>query len=269
MKNKSLEQIFREKLGELKIEPSERAIDVFNKKLKSRGRIVLIRKLSVAAGLFLIGLIAVLYFNPGAEKVSLQQEIRNPYEVQPTQDNSEINPVNPDTTTETLATYPQLSAKKQNTAIEDDNHSESLLTHSEIMKSDPAILPEKNETLYRKQSKEILDTLGNLSDYTNGTRGFLSGVNEDSMNLQSDLSGLIASRQMEDRKPVKITIEYFSSGSKDMDSITHKSRIRALYAKMNELVYPDDVLGDVRSFKDQLFTLDFIKRDKSEIQNRK
>jgi hypothetical protein len=72
-----------------------------------------------------------------------------------------------------------------------------------------------------------------------------------------------------EREPVKITIEYIASGSKTHKTGISKTHLGEFYSKMNKLVYPEEVLGDIRSLKDQLFALEFINRKSTQTQNNK
>ena len=61
------------------------------------------------------------------------------------------------------------------------------------------------------------------------------------------------------REPVKITIEYIASGKKDEQS---ESKRRNFYSKLDNMKTMNEVLGDLRSYKDRLFALDFKKEEK-------
>jgi hypothetical protein len=76
-------------------------------------------------------------------------------------------------------------------------------------------------------------------------------------------------KTIQENEPMKITIEYIASSAKGKGSVTPKTQVGELYSRMNKLVYPDEILGDIRSLKDQLFALDFINRKSNNTQNNK
>ena len=61
------------------------------------------------------------------------------------------------------------------------------------------------------------------------------------------------------RETMKITIEYIASGNKDTQSESKRSNFYSKLAKMKTM---DEVLGDIRTYKDRLFALDFKKEEK-------
>jgi hypothetical protein len=60
-------------------------------------------------------------------------------------------------------------------------------------------------------------------------------------------------------EPMKITIEYIASGNKDTQSESKRSNF---YSKLDNMKTMNEVLGDLRSYKDRLFALDFKKEEK-------
>ena len=61
------------------------------------------------------------------------------------------------------------------------------------------------------------------------------------------------------REPVRITIEYISSGS---NKRKQQEKIKDFYARMDDIKGIDEVYGDLREFKDRLFALDFMNNKK-------
>ncbi len=73
------------------------------------------------------------------------------------------------------------------------------------------------------------------------------------------MRGKTETKDIDDNNNLVISIEYIPSGTqKNQDNL----KVKELYDKMNNLVYPEEVLGDIRSFKDQLFAFEFIKERK-------
>jgi hypothetical protein len=60
-------------------------------------------------------------------------------------------------------------------------------------------------------------------------------------------------------EPMKITIEYIVSGNKDTQSESKRSNF---YSKLDNMKTMDEVLSDIRTYKDRLFALDFKKEGK-------
>jgi len=269
MKNRSLEQIFQEKLGELRIEPSEKAMQVFNKKLKKRGRIVLVRRLSIAASIILIGAIGIFYFIPDTEKDSLVQEINNPNEVEEIMEKTVPDRVNPEIQADEILSSEPSNSKKQDSFTENNDQDKSGTTIAKTVKSNQSESNDKIKIRTPFNPEKSMKSTDNLSNNKNNKNESSSELNKDFIYQTPDPSSLAALEIVEDRIPVKITIEYIASGSKNKNASDQKTKISELYSKMNNIVYPDEVMGDIRNFKDQLFALDFIKGNKSETQNRK
>ena len=77
--------------------------------------------------------------------------------------------------------------------------------------------------------------------------------------IKSDEQSTDISSEDQTQEPMKITIEYIASGNKDTQS---KSKRKSFYSKLDNMKSVDEVLGDLRSYKDRLLALDFKKEEK-------
>jgi len=267
MKNKVLEKIFQEKLRDLRLEPSERAKNLVYQKIKKRGRIILYKRFSIAASMVLISSIGIFYFLTGTKNVGfVQEKVENPG-TEEIYENKDIN-------------VGISSSQENETPVDKEIRSNPLRVNednpanSEISNKDRT----HSERLVENTKPEIVTTQDSLRDVSSGSLLTYDTVSasEAGIALAPDAIGhsrnyteTVASGSPEEREPLKITIEYIASGSRGKTSPDQKSHVGELYSKMNQLVYPEEVMGDIRTFKDQLFAFDFINVRKIETQKNK
>lgn len=272
MKDKSLESIFREKLEDLRIDPSDRAKNLIQQRIKKRGRIILYRRLSIAAGIALIMSIGLFYFMPWEKRNSVVD-----HQVLPEDKSESIfhkdTPVQkeiPERVLSQTENERKEPGKRASGVIEPVKpNPENSQNESMIQRERPA--PQTTLAGITSNKKDPADTLQlasaeiQISAETPNSQELYSLSGEEqkfSSDTVDDVSG-------EKEEPMKITIEYIASGTKKSKSDTSRSQLGEFYSKVNKLVYPEEVLGDIRSLKDQLFTLEFINRKSTHTQNNK
>jgi hypothetical protein len=276
MKDKSLESIFRQKLEDLSIEPSDRAKDLIRLRIKKRGRIILYRKLSIAASILLIITSGIFYLVPEKEENTLAGEMETAGEKRDlivdkdTAENREIMEV------------PQVAQSPYR-----DNREAQPMQDSEREESGKSTPPiQENAGAIDKIDKDvyfpIIVATGDSPEEKPNSLRIASLENqfppentyEEKINLHPIeapelLSDVSTDETSEAEESTKITIEYIASGSKGKEAGASKTQVGELYSKVNKLVYPDEVLGNIRSLKDQLFAFEFINRKSTHTQNNK
>ena len=276
MKDKSLESIFRQKLKDLSIEPSVRAKDLIRQRIKKRGRIILYRKLSIAASILLIMTGGIFYLVPEKEEIPLAGQMETAGDVRDSTvdidaaENGEITEVprgGQSQSRDNSKAGPMVDPEREgngksrpgiqgNTGAIDktdkDVHSAMVVAAGDS--------PEENPDSLRIASPENQNTPGTTSE---------EKINQHPIEAPIRMSDALAGETAVKEEPMKITIEYIASGSKGKEAGAPKTQAGELYSKVNKLVYPDEVLGNIRSLKDQLFALEFLNRKSTHTQNNK
>lgn len=272
MKDKSLELIFREKLEDLRIEPSDQAKDLIHQRIKKRGRIILYRRLSIAAGIILIMTVGLFYLLP--------REKTNPIANQLEMPEDKSGPVSPGDTP-VRKEMPVTALSKGDTEMEvprprDAEKIEPADLTKEVRRDEE--MNREKEPARGPQLVEGIDEKRGPADSYPAVAVEPQVLPENTSVPESDqlpgedpvfLSDEVEESSAGKEEPVKITIEYIASGSKSRKPGTSKTQLGEFYSRMNKLVYPEEVLGDIRSLKDQLFALEFINRKSTNTQNNK
>lgn len=273
MKNKSLETIFRQKLENLRIEPTDRAKNLILQKIKKRGRIILYRRLSVAASILLVTSLGIIYLMPGINNTSLIQqkeaigEIRDLSQEKDTPEKREVSKV-----PQVTQSLPRNNTEEQPMERVEEVKAGGAEESDHVISNNAGEYKNISLALISKEKSEqfpVPDSLHIASLKDQPSLNISPGLEKKPDSLLDEIhhTDQVAVETKKDNEPMKITIEYIASGSKKnvpRNPITHAG---GLYSKVNKLVYPDEILGDLRSLKDQLFALDFINRKSNETQN--
>jgi hypothetical protein len=256
MENKGLEQLFKSKLSEMVIEPSIVAKDVFARKIHLAKQRILIRRISIAASIILLALAGVYTFLPNkVEKADL------------TQDESLIIDQGAGIAENGIDQKPDVSSENMEMLVVGED---TGIDHNEINKS------------------EHLVAISEVSDKEDLNKVEVVGIDEEQAGMENKLDDFQEDKEVEtliadhvdesvyveylvedpepvnqpDEKqyePVKITIEYIASGKNKEQSETDR---KEFYSKLDNMKSVDEVLGDIRTYKDRLFALDFKKEKK-------
>jgi len=256
MENRRLEQLFKDKLSEMIIEPSTAAQDVFARKIQISRQRILINRISIAASILLLALIGIYAFLPNkADKVDLSQDgtlILDQTEGIADNDDGQIldlstehkealSDKNLPSDVETKGDTPGPQVTSSGITNMENSNSKKLAINSETL-----IEMEDEENEFH-QEKEI-ETL--IADHV-----------KESVYVEYfiDDPGSKDQLELQQHKPIKITIEYIASGkNKEEPDAGRKS----FYSKLDNVKSIDEVLGDLRTYKDRLFALDFKKENK-------
>ena len=259
MKNKQFDSIIRNKLHGYSIEPSEGANSLIISAIKHKRRIRLFKKISIAASLLVAfalttymiesdGLVNDVITDdatiidthepslkeemPGSERITIvAADPDNAHEESLKSENKEI-------------THDNLAVNGINKSIKPD---EQALNERDITQND-------NEQMIAAEASresEIPDTLRNEIL-------FMTTLEFEPLSIpdQERVEEMVV-ESPEVMK--KITIEYIASGT-----VTKRSKVKKMYEKLENLKTPDEMLADIRTIKDQLFALEFIKKDKED-----
>lgn len=255
MEKNNLEGLFRDKLGGMVIEPSNEAKGRFARNIQHQRRHVIATRFGIAAsillflfaGMYSIGIfdtdridlskgeVSGTSFEPGIAILKDVPDPRGLIEDPVVQNEIALTKENFSTTGSANTTAGNLSP------IAGDN--------AEIDKSAGidgesfAVFDQENEELNSSQTDENTYIEYFVSDPDLVT------------NEQAEKDVFVG----QERKPVKITIEYIASGQKG--NLSDKKRGN-FYSKLDNVKTMDEVLGDIRTYKDKLFALDFRKEEK-------
>ena len=271
MKNNSLERILRQKLEDLQIEPSSQARDLVYQKIRKRGRIILYRRISIAAGIMLVLSAGFFYLRPAEmQDVGVQEEssAASPGAViEKHQPDATAGKLTENTTEAETRDNAQTETPIVNRVLEKDHDSSLKKKQAGDATADPR--DRKPDVLAHKNSGEMADSGSIIAE---SPMKAAPGVHEDLTAEIYPLTEIEAAQVIPESsgqdarvESVKITIEYIASGSGRTRENSSRNSVRELYSKVN----PEAVIGDIRTFKDQLFALEFINKRSDEKETEK
>lgn len=268
MKNNGLDSLFREKLGNMEIEPSEKARDSFDQLLSTGKRKILIKRLSIAAGILLIMSAGMIWLN-SEKKNDTISENSTARSMNRTEQKEDSTAVIKD---RNITKPPEPAAGQEVTDAGTKKVQKKRKIANQGSDQVPLIIPESNQDIAANESnttdmnEALKDTVISTSIASNETMEIKPGINESKDN--TGMMGLKESNVDKADKPIKITIEYIASNSSKKKKDENKLNIRQLYSLGNGLKLPEDYLGNIRTLKDQLFAFEFNK-EKIKTQNNK
>jgi hypothetical protein len=264
MENKKLDQLFTDKLGGMEIIPSASAQEVFARKVGLIKQRILMRRLGIAASISLLFIAGIYAFWPGkAEKVDLSHEgSLIPDHSMNIADSKDVPvPVMSSEAEDVLADGEFVLDSNPELGIKTHEDAESFVASEQDPV--PERLPEQSEAMAALDGRNT---------------GAIAQVNAtEVMSSEQAKEGVYIEYVIEDQakegqspakqyEPVKITIEYIASGKNpDLGRANGKQTEtdrKQFYTKLDNMKSVDEVLGDIRTYKDRLFALDFKKENK-------
>ena len=255
MENRYLEHLFKDKLSGMVIEPSAAAREVISKKIGLIKQRILVRRISIAASILLLATVGILAFWPDkAEKADL------------THDDSMILDQPENIAESNDVTIAALSEEEKD--LTDGELDLDLQTHGDIPTQTESIsemsvqeyadidrLPSQEEGLAVMEESET-----NI-EQSGETVQIVTDHIEKDVYVEYTLEDpeMIDQPQEKQYEPVKITIEYIASGKNREQTEDDRKKF---YSKLDNIKSVDEVLGDIRTYKDRLFALDFKKENK-------
>jgi hypothetical protein len=254
MKTDRLEELFQEKFSDLRVEPTERAKSRFEEKLTFRNRWVWMKRISIAASFLIIAIAGTWILSPSNEEsvISKRSNIVSG-EIDLSKTSNDDKGMN----NTQIADIKEEKKKKEVLIIKEKSEKTSEYIAEIPLQSiqDPIEtidLPIEKELLVENETEMVPDTMP-----------------EPGMIINEIESETFATVEKEKRsgEPVKITIEYIAGNSGQKGGSRQVANMKEFYNKVNDLLYPDDVLGGIRSLKDQIFVFDLKNVNKTETQN--
>ncbi len=264
MERNRIENLFKDKLDGFGLEPSTEARDKFQRMIHSRRRKVMIRRIVIAASIFLFAFAGIYSFKTlNTDKVDLaegeffdtsygiemaiENEVQEPGSIIPGEDEKTIPKSE-------MANH--IKSPSNGGSSTENSKSDNIKSYAVIAQAD------ENEKL--KSDTDPPGSVGDdqeydqLSEEQNAENSYIEYFVADPDIMEDEQSKNIS---IEDqvREPMKITIEYIASGNKDTQSESKRSNF---YSKLNKMKTMDEVLGDIRTYKDRLFALDFKREEK-------
>ncbi len=266
MKNNRLEDLFREKLQEMTIEPSDEARKLFINTLQRKSHRLWYKRMAVAAGFLLVMAVGIALLVPGQHTVP---ESRTSSVV-----SGELLPsALPDYTGESLPVTGNISGNQP----EQDTYNTPPAPQK---KAKPAAYEGVDQAILVAETVPASVLIDQMPEISGGqgihskpeiafpAAGMPADETEEPLvpDMAPDQKKRLTDRSENGEKPMKITIEYIAGNNKGGSRI---SNVKELYSKVNNLPDADEMLGDIRSLKDQLFAIDLKNINKSEIQTNK
>jgi len=253
MENERLEQLFKDKLAGMVIEPSRSARDNFAGKIKIQKQKTLIRRISIAASILLVALAGIYGFFPDTkDKTGLSQDgssiMDQVGEVDQARISDEVADADLALSSSLAEDSDKASAVQQawempvdESIIEKENSDDKVLADSNITSKEE----EPVNTVMEEPETETL-----IADHADENVYVEYFIEEPGAGSQSSEASY---------EPIKITIEYIASGN---SNDKQQSKLKEFYARMDNMKGMDEVYGDLREYKDRLFALDFMNNKK-------
>jgi len=277
MENRKLEQLFKDKLSGMVIEPSPTAQDVFAKKIGLIKQRIMIRRISIAASILLLAVVGIYAFLPGRiEKVDLTQGESSAKD-EPQGIAGKNNVPLPLISSEKEAIIPDDQIDLENeTSGNMEEHSIAISEVTIQEDTDPDQHGSGIEALAVSEDTEI------VVKQTDDTKTLEADRVDEGVHIEYAIADPANGDQLLEKQyePVKITIEYIASGKGPADGHTgsavgwtgptdgqageeqSEADRKKFYSKLDNMKSVDEVLGDIRTYKDRLFALDFKKENK-------
>jgi hypothetical protein len=269
MERNKIEGLFKDKLEGYVLEPSNEARERFQGMIQSKKRRVLIMRIGIAASVLLFAFAGIYSFRTlNTEKVDLTEG-----ESSDVGYNAEIAIVDevagpgsiPSGEDEKATKENEMANIIKNSTAESSSSRNSPSGNSQFDTSQSyAIMAQGAENEKLKSEKDHQSSVGDDQEYEQ----LIENQVEESTYIEyfvatpeniDDEQSKDKATEDQVREPMKITIEYIASGNKDKQSETKRSNF---YSKLDNMKTMNEVLGDLRSYKDRLFALDFKKEEK-------
>jgi len=259
MERNNLEGLFKDKLEGLVIEPSNGARETFARKIQYRRRNVLLKRFSIAASILLFTFAGIYSFRIlETDKIdfSMGEAFDSGYE----SENAVLKNVpNPRSITPGQSEVPipenEIAINLRNSSpgkseINANGNLAAKAQGNEDIEMDPKIDLEG----LAATDQEYEELIAGQEDKSAYIEYFVTDPD-----LVVDEQVVEVSTVDQEPEPMKITIEYIASGVKGKQS---ESKRNNFYSKLDNIKTMDEVLGDIRTYKDKLFALDLRKEEK-------
>jgi hypothetical protein len=265
MERNRLENLFKDKLEEHVLEPSIEARDRFQGMIQRRRRIVMIKRIGIAASIFLFMLAGIYSFRIyTTDKVDLAEgeffdsahgtemailnEVPEPASIFSGEEEKAV----PES--EMADNIKSLSGEGSST-----ENSRSSNTKNDALMAQVVENEKSQSEIYSHNSVAFDEEYEQLTEEEVEESTYIEYFVADP-DIIDDEQSVDISAEDQAPEPMKITIEYIASGNKDTQSESNRSNF---YSKLDKIKTMDEVLGDIRTYKDRLFALDFKKEDKA------
>jgi len=255
MGKSNLDQLFQERLGDLTISPSDAVRKVFNDRLSYRRKVSIIRKISFAASILIVLGAGFLGFNQfmGNPRIALEEIAQ-----------SGINDMNLFENIDSKSISIPLAKSDRDIKSFEETDVDDVLKNqqNQIIDSDKPAEPELSIMLVEAVEDE--NKYDQESEMAETENPIVAGSPVEGRLIEYSIIEPESKpeEQLATNEPIKITMEYKSSGNKSKES-----KIKQLYSKIDNMKSADEVFGDLRTLKDKVFAFNFKKENKVENQN--
>lgn len=257
MERNNIEGLFKGKLEGLVIEPSSGARERFAKKIQKRRRSVLVKRFSIAASILFFAFAGIYSYRIlDTDKIDLSKRealdsgfefeigvLKNLPSPRAIASGHSEDPI-PENT---------LAIRLRNSSTENPEPYANLAVKAQGYE-DIEMDPETDMEGIAAADTEYDELIEGQEDESTYIEYFVADPE-----LGVDQHAVEVSTVDKEREPLKITIEYIASGEKGKQS---ESKLSNFYSKLDNMKTMDEVLGDIRTYKDKLFALDFRKEEK-------
>lgn len=241
MERNKIEGLFKNKLEGLELEPSSASREKFAGMIRNKRQKVLIRRIGIAASILLFTFAGIYsYRTLNTDKIDLSRgESFDPgYDLE-------------------IAILKHMPVPRSIPAVQNKNP-------QKVTPDNYSINAQRNEEAYFNSATEPAGSIESGQEYNE----LVAGQEEESnyieyfvadKNKPEDEQKENVLSDDQPYEPMKITIEYITSGEKGSQSESKRSNF---YSKLDNMKTMEEVLGDIRTYKDRLFALDFKKEEK-------
>jgi len=259
MERNKIEGLFKDKLEGLAIEPSSEARERFAGKIQYQRRRVLIKRIGIAASILLFTFAGIYSFKIfETDKIDLAKgesfNTRYDSEIAILNEVPSLRSIPPGQNENPVLDYEMANSMEYSLTRNSEISTSGRISSNSQENEGININPQTDQEGFVGTDQENNELIGGQVEESTYIEYFVAD-SEILVNEQAEEVVLVD----QPREPMKITIEYITSGDGGKQSELKRSNF---YSKLDNMKTMDEVLGDIRTYKDKLFALDFKKEEK-------
>jgi len=262
MENNKLEHLFNNKLDGYTIEPSQAAQKKFSRQILNQKRRIILYRVGIAATVVLLVTAGIYAFLPG-DNGQVDLVVSDAYEIQGELAAPVVKPL-PDQEVQTDAEKTFIALQEtqgdlDGTPIDETVASSGQERIQDIADEPEIAIPDVSDSGPSGISEVPVTMLAAEVGRNTATENFQEDVLQNDWKQETVIQHEISGLEEQQREPIKITIEYIASGKNQGQSEPGRKNF---YSRLDKMKTVEEVIGDIRTYKDRLFALDFNKEEK-------